>query len=107
MCSADSTGRPKVVRDHNAERLVRQEEGALWSTFEGILAFAGEAIVTTDSNGLITAFNPAAERVFGYREEEVLGRSPGDPDPVAAEGLAPTPCASVCRLLRGWTGHGS
>jgi PAS domain S-box-containing protein len=75
MCSADSTGRPKVVRVHNGERLVRREESALWSTFEGILAFAGEAIVTTDSTGLITAFNPAAERVFGYREEEVLGRS--------------------------------
>jgi len=46
-----------------------------WSSLEGIFEFADEAIVTVDANGLITLFNPAAERIFGYTEEEVVGRS--------------------------------
>jgi two-component system CheB/CheR fusion protein len=33
------------------------------------------AIITMDRDGLITSFNSGAERMFGYREEEVLGQS--------------------------------
>ncbi|MDI6854299.1 MAG: PAS domain S-box protein [Deltaproteobacteria bacterium] len=32
------------------------------------------AIMSLDTNGLVTAWNPAAERLFGWREQEVLGR---------------------------------
>src|SRR5436190_12905119 len=31
------------------------------------------AVVSADASGRITQFNPAAERTFGYRTEEVLG----------------------------------
>jgi diguanylate cyclase (GGDEF)-like protein/PAS domain S-box-containing protein len=34
------------------------------------------AVCAVDADGRITAFNPAAERMFGYTEDEVLGRSP-------------------------------
>jgi PAS domain S-box-containing protein len=39
-----------------------------------ILDTALDAIIGMDHQGLITEFNPAAERTFGYRKEEVLGR---------------------------------
>ena len=39
-----------------------------------ILDTALDAIIGMNHHGLITGFNPAAERVFGYRAEEVLGR---------------------------------
>lgn len=32
------------------------------------------AFLTTDSNGIITGWNPGAERLFGYSADEVIGR---------------------------------
>jgi PAS domain S-box-containing protein len=43
-----------------------------------ILDSALECIVTIDHEGCITEFNPAAERTFGYRRDEVLGRQLAD-----------------------------
>lgn len=40
----------------------------------GILDSALDAIVTIDHLGRILDFNPAAEQIFGYRAEDVIGR---------------------------------
>ena len=44
-------------------------EPILQSIFES----AVDGIIVIDARGLIKAFNPAAERLFGYRADEVLG----------------------------------
>ena len=36
---------------------------------------AGEAIITTDANGNIDVFNPAAEHLFGFSHKEILGEN--------------------------------
>jgi PAS domain S-box-containing protein len=43
-----------------------------------ILDSALDCIVTIDHAGCITEFNPAAERTFGYRRDELLGRRLAD-----------------------------
>jgi two-component system, LuxR family, sensor kinase FixL len=48
-----------------------------------IVEKAMDAIITIDRRGIVNSFNPAAERIFGYRPEEVIGQNvamlmPGD-----------------------------
>ncbi|HTI16754.1 MAG TPA: PAS domain S-box protein [Trinickia sp.] len=40
-----------------------------------LVAAVGDAIIVSDSEGKITLWNPAAERIFGFTEEEALGKS--------------------------------
>ena len=42
---------------------------------QSIFDSAVEGIIVIDAKGLIKAFNPAAERLFGYRADEVLGQN--------------------------------
>src|SRR5207245_4039367 len=39
-----------------------------------ILESALDCIITMDANGIVREFNPAAERVFGFRREEAVGK---------------------------------
>jgi PAS domain S-box-containing protein len=43
-----------------------------------ILDSALDCIITIDHEGCITEFNPAAERTFGYRRDEVVGKELAD-----------------------------
>jgi PAS domain S-box-containing protein len=53
-----------------ADKLAQAEE-----RMRSVVDHVIDGIVTIDSNGRIESFNPAAEKLFGYRREEVLGRN--------------------------------
>lgn len=40
-----------------------------------IVEFSGDAIVTKDLNGIVQTWNAGAQRMFGYRPEEIVGKS--------------------------------
>ena len=42
---------------------------------EQLVAASGDAIMVSDAEGLITLWNPAAERMFGFTEAEAMGAS--------------------------------
>lgn len=48
----------------------RQDELA-----RAVLATSSDAIIAADRNGTIWFWNPGAERIFGFRAEEAVGRS--------------------------------
>ncbi|MCW8914640.1 MAG: PAS domain S-box protein [Magnetovibrio sp.] len=43
--------------------------------FRTIFETAADSIVTTNARGIIESFNPASERIFGYRADEALGQN--------------------------------
>ncbi len=45
---------------------------------ESIFANAPNAIITIDNKGRVTEWNPGAERIFGWRREEALGKDVDD-----------------------------
>lgn len=54
-----------------AEKALRNNDKKLRSVIDGAL----DGIVTIDNTGALIEFNPAAERIFGYKKEQVLGKS--------------------------------
>jgi len=57
---------------------MREQVRSRQKRLQSILDNAGEGIITMDSQGTIETFNRAAQRVFGYRADEVVGKSCDD-----------------------------
>ena len=62
---------------HDLSSRVQLEERlrASEARWRAIIESAVDGIVVIDAHGRIEAFNPAAERLFGYAEQEVIGRN--------------------------------
>jgi PAS domain S-box-containing protein len=63
------------VRNITIRKRVQEELAASEARFRLTVAMADEGIISHDEAGTILIFNEGAERIFGWRAEEVLGKS--------------------------------
>ena len=59
-----------ITERKHAEEALRNAEARNAAILEASL----DAIISVDSSGIIIGFNPAAERIFGYRKSEAIGQ---------------------------------
>jgi PAS domain S-box-containing protein len=69
VAGASGIGRD-ITQRKQAEAALRDRE----AKFRAVVETAANGIIIIDPQGTIEVFNPAAERIFGYRHDEVIGR---------------------------------
>jgi PAS domain S-box-containing protein len=67
-------GIARVLEQARTEEIVREAEARKTAIIETTL----DSVVSIDAEGRVLEFNPAAERTFGYRREDVIGKKMAD-----------------------------
>lgn len=67
----------KEAKDNLEARVVERtaQLRTITEMHKNILKEAVDGILTIDVNGIIASFNPAAERIFGYKDTDVIGQN--------------------------------
>ncbi len=86
-----------VARDITERKRKEDELQAANQALRAIIEAAPLAIFSLDADGMVKSWNPAAERMFGWREQEVLGM----PLPIVPEESKEEFRALRQRVLRG------
>ena len=78
---ADDRYYTAIIRDITDRKRAEEELRSSSDTLQALINSSPLAIITFDKDGNIGMWNPAAERMFGWRAEEVMGR----PHPIVPE----------------------
>jgi PAS domain S-box-containing protein len=91
-----------IARDMSKQKRAEEELRAAKEYAETIIQSSGDMIISVDANRNVSEFNPAAERTFGYRREEVVGHSI---DHLYADTVTSAPIRDVLRQHGKYTGE--
>jgi PAS domain S-box-containing protein len=99
LASAFDSMAISIAEQTNALQLAAEEETALRSQLEAVVAGMSEALIAVDADGRVTLFNRAAEELLGLDTDDVFGESAGevlmaqaeDGTPLASRLERPTP----------------
>ncbi|GEM_PF-2356642 len=69
------TGYVGIIRDVSDRLRYEQQRQEAIGELESLVDTAVDAIISITQDGLIERFNPAAQKIFGYEKEEVVGRN--------------------------------
>ena len=75
IANAQLRAKQSELSEQNAN--LREVEAALRSSierYEAVTQSSNDALVNANSDGIIIAWNPGAERIFGYRSDEIVGQ---------------------------------
>ncbi|PWC56504.1 diguanylate cyclase [Azospirillum sp. TSO22-1] len=72
--NTDGQGLQRAIRYAVARKQLEEKLRQSEQRLQGIITLAQDAIVSVDQQMRIILFNPAAERMFGYAADEILGR---------------------------------
>jgi two-component system CheB/CheR fusion protein len=68
-------GASKIARDITESKIAQEQLQRALEFDQTVMTSMGEGLYTVDSVGLITFMNPAAQRMFGWTLDEVIGRN--------------------------------
>lgn len=96
LCTADQQlcGYVAIIRDVTVRKKAEEEIERRQKYLESVLNNSPSAIVTLDNEHRVVEWNKAAEQIFGYRREEVLGK---DLDGLIATGAVHEEAAGLTR----------
>lgn len=94
----DAAGKALRMVGALADVTFRKQAEAVAGRYQALVESSEDAIISTDLNGVVESWNLAAERLYGYPAEEVLGRNVAVLEP---PGLAGEGAALRERLVRG------
>jgi PAS domain S-box-containing protein len=64
-----------IIRDISERKQLEQKQLEAHERLRSVVDYIADGVVTVDEQGVVASWNQAAERIFGYTSDEIIGKS--------------------------------